>query len=70
MTLRVTDDGRGFDYDSSTLTENHYGLTTMRERAQELGGQFNITTVVGRGTAVEAVVPTTLVALEEMLAEL
>jgi signal transduction histidine kinase len=29
----------------------------MRERAEELGGRFTVTTGVGRGTAVETVVP-------------
>ena len=57
LTLRVSDDGRGFD---ETLhapdADNHYGLTTMRERAHELGARFTISTEVGRGTTVETVV--------------
>jgi signal transduction histidine kinase len=58
VTLRVSDDGRGFEYEYPTHdTENHYGLTTMRERAEELGGRFTLATAVGRGTAVETVVP-------------
>ena len=40
VALRVSDDGRGFEYESPTHTPptDHYGLTTMRERAEELGG--------------------------------
>ena len=58
VTLRVSDDGRGFEHEYPTHdAENHYGLTTMRERAEELGGRFSLATGVGRGTAVETVVP-------------
>jgi signal transduction histidine kinase/ligand-binding sensor domain-containing protein len=57
VTLRVTDDGCGFVGDPAHEAENHYGLTTMRERAEELGGHLKIATVVGQGTTVEAVVP-------------
>jgi signal transduction histidine kinase len=58
VTLRVCDDGRGFEYEYPTHDgDNHYGLTTMRERAEELGGRFTVATGVGRGTAVETVVP-------------
>ena len=35
----------------------HYGLTTMRERAEELGGTFTITSSAGRGTVIEAAIP-------------
>ena len=56
VVLRVSDNGHGFDaglHDSAA----HYGLTTMRERAAELGGELRLTTARGRGTTVEAVVP-------------
>src|SRR6202043_343464 len=36
MRLRITDDGRGFNADSASAP-GHFGLTTMRERAQEIG---------------------------------
>jgi signal transduction histidine kinase len=55
--LRVEDDGRGFEY-PGIETNNHYGLTTMRERAEALHGEFRISTGAGRGTVIEAVVPT------------
>src|SRR5207247_6723776 len=49
VTLRVADDGRGFEDECPTQdTENHYGLTTMRERAEELGGQSTLSTAIGR----------------------
>lgn len=53
--LKVTDDGTGFD----TRTEHpgHYGLGTMRERAQALGGTTKIESSPGTGTTVEAEIP-------------
>jgi signal transduction histidine kinase len=58
LKLRVSDDGRGFDAASVNYEiAGHYGLSTMRERAQDLGGGLTIDSGVGRGTAVEAVVP-------------
>ncbi len=59
VTLRVSDDGRGFESASSEVeSDQHYGLTTMRERAQELGGQLTVVSTPGAGTVVEAIVPT------------
>jgi signal transduction histidine kinase len=56
--LRVSDDGCGFDAKAGAHdSDNHYGLTTMRERAEELGGQLTIATAPGNGTVVEANVP-------------
>jgi signal transduction histidine kinase/ligand-binding sensor domain-containing protein len=57
VTLRVSDDGRGFEYMHPPHDDTHYGLMTMRERAEELGGRFTIATAAGRGTTVETVVP-------------
>jgi signal transduction histidine kinase/sugar lactone lactonase YvrE len=58
LTLRVSDDGCGFEHEAFTqVADNHYGLTTMRERAEELGARFTIDSGAGRGTLVEAVVP-------------
>jgi signal transduction histidine kinase/ligand-binding sensor domain-containing protein len=57
-TLRVDDDGCGFEGDRTSVHENdHYGLTTMKERAEQLGGTLTITSAAGRGTSVEAVIP-------------
>ena len=58
VTLRVEDDGCGFEGHRSPADEDsHYGLITMRERAEELGGTLTITSAAGRGTSVEAVLP-------------
>jgi signal transduction histidine kinase len=58
VVLRVEDDGRGIDgIRSHPEDDGHYGLTTMRERAEELGGTLTITSSAGRGTAIEAAIP-------------
>ncbi len=51
--LLVRDDGKGFDPDHVVTG---FGLVGMRERAAELGGRVWITSSLGTGTTVEAVV--------------
>lgn len=60
LTLRVHDDGRGFEPGSVTSSNNegHYGLTSMRERAEQVGGSLRVDSTPGRGTHIEATVPT------------
>ena len=55
LTLRVTDDGTGFD--DTSLQPTGIGLQTMRERVELLGGRLVVTTAAGCGTAIEATVP-------------
>lgn len=59
VTLRVTDNGTGFDPRTpcSADGDSHYGLTSMRERAEDLGGQLRIESTSGKGTCVEATIP-------------
>ena len=71
VTLRVSDDGRGFDVSCPDTEPNkHYGMTTMRERAEELGGRLSVVSTRDRGTVVEAIVPTELTALDEVPMEI
>lgn len=51
LRLRVEDDGAGFDLES--VDRSGFGLVAMQERAAALGAQLTISSVVGRGTAVE-----------------
>ena len=58
LTLRVIDNGRGFDPSAAASDGTpHYGLTSMRERAEDVGGHFTIESVEGQGTRVETTVP-------------
>jgi signal transduction histidine kinase len=52
--LEITDDGRGF----AVGTSQGFGLDGMRRRMAELGGELNVTSSVGDGTRVLAVIPT------------
>jgi signal transduction histidine kinase len=53
--LRVTDDGKGFD--PQNPPEGGYGLISMKERAEALGGEFRLTSQPGQGTSIEVVLP-------------
>jgi signal transduction histidine kinase len=54
LELSVTDDGRGFDVDSTLAgpAAGALGLIGMHERVQNLGGELNIDSAPGRGTIV------------------
>ena len=56
ITLKVVDDGRGFDPDGP-LHRAHWGLAGMHEHAELIGGTLIVTSKRDRGTAVEATVP-------------
>jgi len=48
----VTDDGAGFDPEDPALLSHHLGLTSMRERAEQLGCDLRISSRPGLGTTV------------------
>ncbi|MFH8812690.1 sensor histidine kinase [Streptomyces hygroscopicus] len=52
--LEITDDGRGFVVGQT----RGFGLDGMRKRLAELGGRLTVTSSVGDGTRVLAVIPT------------
>jgi signal transduction histidine kinase len=54
--LRITDDGEGFDL-AAPRSRQSFGLTSMRERTESLGGRFNISSAPGAGTTVEVMLP-------------
>lgn len=51
LTLKVSDDGQGFDVRSSA-TGGGLGIRSMRERTVQMGGQLDISTSPGEGTIV------------------
>ncbi len=55
--LVVSDDGGGFDPDDRQVRATHLGLTSMRERARDLGGSLEIVSAPGSGTEVRLEVP-------------
>lgn len=58
VTLRVVDDGCGFDMDAPTFNlADHWGLIGMNERAQQLGAKLRVISRKTFGTEVEIVAP-------------
>jgi signal transduction histidine kinase len=57
LVLDVVDDGRGFDPAASA---RGIGLTSMRERAERLGGELSVDSAPGAGSLVRVVVPRAL----------
>jgi signal transduction histidine kinase/ligand-binding sensor domain-containing protein len=55
--LRVRDHGRGFD-PAATSPASGFGLTSMRERAHQIGGRVTISSHPGDGTEVVLLAPT------------
>ena len=55
LTLRVVDDGRGFD--PVHAHDTGLGLMTMRERVELVGGRLELVSAPTRGTMVQAIVP-------------
>jgi len=57
IVLTIKDNGQGFAIIKHQAAGHGYGLTTMRERAQRLGGKIEIETGPGAGTEVRITVP-------------
>ncbi len=55
--LTVADLGQGFDIEGPFHAPRGWGLEGMRERIESAGGTFLLTSAVGKGTTVEAVIP-------------
>jgi signal transduction histidine kinase len=55
VVLEITDDGRGFD--PGARHPGHFGLESMRSRANEIGGTLTISSTPGAGTVVRIEVP-------------
>lgn len=53
--LQLQDDGQGFN--RSEIPSTSHGLSTMRERAQKLGGEVEVFSKVGSGTSVRVKIP-------------
>ena len=57
LELSVKDDGRGFVPASGSDAQHGYGLTSMRQRAEGLGGKVAIETGSRHGTKVVVFIP-------------
>jgi signal transduction histidine kinase len=53
LVVRVVDDGIGFDVEAMSLPlDDHYGILGMHERAEMIGADLDISSVIGTGTCV------------------
>ena len=58
INMQVFDDGSGFEVAKlEKSNKSRYGLLGMRERAELLGGTFNIESQPGNGTKIEVMIP-------------
>jgi ligand-binding sensor domain-containing protein/signal transduction histidine kinase len=58
LRMEVRDDGVGFDAAAGRLeSQEHFGIIGMRERVEQAGGAFTVTSQPGKGTVVEVSVP-------------
>jgi signal transduction histidine kinase len=55
VVVEIEDDGCGFDPDATHV--GHYGLDSMRSRAEEIGAVLTITSAAGSGTIVRVEAP-------------
>jgi signal transduction histidine kinase len=62
VALRISDDGRGLGDKATLDRDSHFGIVSMKERAESLGGRFTVGSPAGGGTRVEAVLPLTVAA--------
>ncbi|MFB4167101.1 histidine kinase [Virgibacillus sp. JSM 102003] len=55
--LHISDNGEGFNVEEDTDRKTSYGLKTMKERSEELGGTFTIRSIKGEGTYLDIRIP-------------
>jgi signal transduction histidine kinase len=53
IVARIKDDGIGFDVAAPPSAGRHLGLLGMKERAEALGGTFELRTAAGKGTEIQ-----------------
>jgi signal transduction histidine kinase/ligand-binding sensor domain-containing protein len=57
ISLRIVDNGRGFEPKDVFSSLGHFGLLGIRERAERLGGEMRLASRPGEGTEVEVTAP-------------
>jgi ligand-binding sensor domain-containing protein/two-component sensor histidine kinase len=55
--LQISDNGQGFNLDDASALPGHFGLTTMRERAEQIRASIVISSEIRCGTCIEVTVP-------------
>lgn len=59
LIVTITDNGIGFNYDSSLLKlkSQSFGLFSIQERMNDIGGSMDIQSIIGNGTSVKLEIP-------------
>jgi signal transduction histidine kinase len=58
VVLRISDNGRGCQKaDYTGHVPGHYGFLIMKERADQVGGRFEVEASPGTGTTIEVTIP-------------
>ncbi len=52
--IEIVDDGNGFD---QTIQAKGSGMTNLKKRMETIGGEFQLTSVVGKGTDIKLLLP-------------
>lgn len=52
--IRIIDDGRGFN---QSVQSKGSGMTNLKKRMETIGGEFQLTSVVGKGTEIKLLLP-------------
>lgn len=55
--IHISDNGKGFDLQNNNDLKTSYGLKTMQERSEELGGTFSIRSNKKEGTYIDIRIP-------------
>ena len=55
--IHIRDNGKGFELEDQGHKKASFGLKTMKERSEELGGTFTVRSNVGQGTYIDIRIP-------------
>lgn len=55
--IHIADDGDGFDVETDSKKKTSYGLKTMQERSEEIGGTFSLKSIQNEGTYIDIRIP-------------
>ena len=64
VAVQIRDDGAGFDV--AAIARTSHGLVGMRQRVEAAGGRLTVTSSLGEGTLVSAILPTARIAVAGM----
>ncbi|MBI4744466.1 MAG: hypothetical protein HY776_06580 [Actinobacteria bacterium] len=57
INVKIEDNGKGFDLRGDSQGQKGYGLISMKERTESLGGEVDTITQPGAGTKITATIP-------------